>query len=256
VRLFRYIYDVFFRLDFGESYITGIPIIRELIERFPRTLFLDIVSILCSVGIGIPLGVNAAINQNKPADYTSMILALVGVSIPGFWLALMMVLLFSVEMGILPAYGMGGPQYWILPILSGSFMGVAMQARQTRSSMLDVLNSDYIIMAKSKGLSKKTIIYKHALPNSLIPVITIAGGTFAYLLGGNVLVETIFSIPGIGNYMVRGINNRDFPIVQGSVLFLTIAFSVIMLLTDLVMAAIDPRIKDQFASGKRRHIRG
>lgn len=252
IRLFRYIKQVYVDFDLGESYITGVSIGEELASRFPRTLILDIVSILCAIFIGIPLGVNAAVHQGKFGDTFSMVVALIGVSIPGFWLALMLVLLFSVKLGWLPPYGLGGIQYWILPIISSCLHGIAMQARTSRSSMLEVINSDYIVMARAKGLPERKVIYKHALPNALIPIITICGTSFANLLGGGMLVETIFSIPGVGYYMVKAVNNRDFPVVQGSVLLLSIAFSVIMLLTDLIMAFVDPRIKAQFAGSKRR----
>lgn len=177
-----------------------------------------------------------------------MTIALFGISMPGFWLALMLVLLFSIQLGWLPPYGLGGIEYWILPILSGSFLGIANLARQTRSSMLEVLGSDYVVMARAKGMPERSVIYKHALPNALIPIITVMGGTLARLFGGGMLTEMIFSMPGVGYYMVKAVNNRDYPAVQGGVLLLSIVFTLVMLLTDLVMAAVDPRIKAQFAS--------
>jgi peptide/nickel transport system permease protein len=250
VQLGRYMYQVYGRLDLGSSYLTGVSITTELMGRIPRTLLLGFCSILVTLGIGIPLGVNAAVHQNTVRDWLPLSVALLGVSMPGFWFSLMLVLAFAVKLGWLPAYGMGGIQYWILPVLSGSFHGVANMARQTRSSMLEVIHSDYIVMARSKGLPERLVIYKHALPNALIPVITILGTTFAGLLGGAVLTETIFSIPGVGYYMVRSVNNRDYPAVEGSILLLSIVFCIVMLLTDLTMAAVDPRIKAQFASSR------
>lgn len=255
VQLARYIYQVYGKFDLGSSYLTGVSITTELMGRIPRTLLLGFCSILVTLCVGIPLGVNAAVHQNTVRDWLPLGAALIGVSMPGFWFSLMLVLAFAVKLGWLPAYGMGGIQYWILPILSGSFHGVAMMARQTRSSMLEVIHSDYIVMARSKGLPERAVIYKHALPNALIPVITILGTTFAGLLGGGLLTETIFSIPGVGYYIVRSVNNRDYPAVQGSILLLSIVFCLIMLLTDLTMAFVDPRIKAQFASGKRRTIK-
>ena len=250
-RLGIYIYDAFIKLDLGSSYITGIPVVTELMQRLPNTLILDVVCILFSLVFGIPLGIFAATHQGKAGDYFSIMLAFIGVSVPSFWFALMLVLLFSNTLGWLPAYGFMGIQYWIMPVLSSALFGVAMLARQMRSSMLEVIHSDYIVMARSKGISKRDVIYKHALPNALIPVVTITGTSFGLLLGGNMITETIFSIPGIGNYMIKAINNRDFPAVQGSVLLLAIAFGVIMLLTDLAMAFIDPRIKTQFMGKKK-----
>lgn len=247
-QLLRYLKQVYVDFDLGNSYLTGVSITTEIMGRLPRTLMLGIFSVIVSVGIGIPLGVNAAVNQGKTGDWLPMTIALFGISMPGFWLALMLVLVFSIKLGWLPPYGMDGIEYWILPILSGSFHGIANLARQTRSSMLEVLGSDYVTMARAKGMPERAVIYKHALPNALIPIITILGTTLARIFGTGMLTETIFSIPGVGYYMVKAVNNRDYPAVQGSVLLIAIVFSVIMLLTDLVMAAVDPRIKAQFAS--------
>ena len=252
IRLGKYMYQVFIQLDLGNSYITGKSIMNDLIERFPNTLILDIGCIIAELFIGVPLGIFAARHHNKVGDYGTMVFALLGVSVPGFWLSLMMVLLFANRLGWLPPYGTGGWQYWVLPIASTAIHGIATQARLARSSMLEVLNSDYVIMARSKGLSEAKVIVGHALPNALIPVITTAGTAFGMLFGGGMLVETIFSIPGIGFYMVKAVNNRDFPAVQGSILMLSIAFSIVILLTDIVMAMVDPRIKSQFAGRKKK----
>jgi peptide/nickel transport system permease protein len=254
VRLGLYLHQVFIKFDLGESYLTGTKVMQDLLERFPKTLVLDLACIFLSF-LGIPLGIYAAVHQNKTGDYVAIVASLVGVSIPGFWLALMLVLLFANTLRILPAYGIGGWQYWILPILSSALFGIGLLARQARSSMLEVINSDYIVMARSKGISERKVIYKHALPNALIPVITITGTSFGALLGGNVLTETIFTIPGIGYYMVKAVNNRDYPCVQGSVLMLSLAFSVIMIITDLALAYADPRIKAQFVHAEKRKRR-
>lgn len=252
IRLGRYMYQVFLQGDLGTSYITGKSIMGDLIERFPNTLFLDVWCIAVQLFIGVPLGVYAATHHNKLGDYGTMTFSLLGVSIPGFWLSLMMVLVFANILGWVPPYGIGTWKHWVLPIISTSIFGIGQQARQARSSMLEVLSSDYVVMARSKGLSERAVIYQHALPNALIPVITVAGTAFGNLFGGGMLVETIFSIPGIGYYMVKAVNNRDFPAVQGSILMLSIAFSLVILLTDLVMAMVDPRIKSQFASSRKK----
>lgn len=248
VRLFDYIVQVYIKLDLGQSYLTGVSITTELFGRMPRTLILGFISTIVSVSIGIPVGITAAVKKDTVADWLPLSIALLGVSMPGFWFALMLVVIFSIKLGWLPAYGMGGIEYWILPILSGAFHGIANLSRQTRASMLEVLGQDYIVMARSKGMPERDVIWKHALPNALIPIITIMGGTLAHIFGGGMLTETIFSIPGVGYYMVKSVNQRDYPAVQGSVLLLSIVFTIVMLITDLVMAAVDPRIKAQFAS--------
>lgn len=255
IQLGRYLYQVFFEFDFGDSYITGTSIAAELLARLPRTLFLDVVSIAISMIFGIALGINAAVHQNKFADFFSMVIALIGVSMPGFWFALMLVLIFSRYLNILPSHGMGGIEFWIMPIAAAAFQSVASQARQARSSMLEVLSADYIVMAKAKGVSHRNIVLRHALPNAMIPMITVAGMDFGRMLGGALVIETVFSIPGIGQYLVSGINNRDYPVVQGSIIFLAVCFSLIMLVSDLVIAYVDPRIRSQFIERKTRASR-
>ncbi len=255
VQLFHYLKQVFIDLDFGESMITGIKITHELGQRFPRTIILALASIAVGLIFGVPLGVNAAVHQNRPADYLSMGMALLGTSMPGFWLALMLVLVFSLNLGWLPAYGLGdGIKSWILPVVANSFAGIATLARHTRSSMLDVLGADYVVMAKAKGLRERMVVYKHALPNALIPVITLASDMFGSMLGGALIIEIVFALPGIGEYLVGGVENRDYYVVEAGVIILAVAFSVIMLISDLLIAFVDPRIKAQFAGGdsKRR----
>ncbi len=233
------------KLDFGTSYLYGTPILSELKTRFPRTLILALSCMLVSL-LGIPLGVIAAVHQGKWQDRTSILVSMLGISIPGFWLALMMVLLFSVKLGWLPPYGIGGPEYYILPIISNSIGSIAMNARQTRSGMLDVIRSDYVTTARAKGVKERDVIYKHALKNALIPIITLLGSAFGASLGGTVVTETIFVMPGIGLYMTNGINNLDYPIVRSCVVILAIIFSFIMLAVDLIYAMVDPRIKAEY----------
>jgi peptide/nickel transport system permease protein len=256
VRLGRYLNAVFLHFDFGRSYITNTSITQDLLSRLPRTLLLASFCILLSVGIGVPLGVNAAVHQNGLGDRVCMFFALIGVSMPSFWMGLMLVLLFALKLGILPASGIGGVQYFILPAIANSCNGIATQARQTRSSMLEVIRSDYIATAKGKGLSERRVIYSHALPNALIPVITLAGTSFGIMLGGTLVIETVFSIPGIGTYMIGAVNTRDYPVVQGSVIFLGITFSLIMLLVDLLYAFVNPRIRAQYEGRKRSKKNG
>lgn len=252
VQLGRYMKEVFIDHDFGTSYISNVSISKELIARFPKTLIFAVSGMVLSLLIGIPLGVTAAVHQNSLADYGSMTLALIGTSLPGFWFALVLILFFSGKLGWLPAYGTGGIKYWILPIASTAFAGITTMARQMRSGMLEVIHSDYITMAKAKGVKKRSVIYRHALPNALIPVITVASMSFGTSLGGTLIAETIFSIPGIGVYIVNAVNNRDYPVVQGGVIVLAITFSIIMLLCDLLIAAVDPRVKAQISGGRKR----
>ena len=252
VRLGRYLRDVFLRFDLGTSYMYGTPVIDGLMERMKYTLVIAISCMLLQIFIGTPLGIIAATHRNGIADRICMFIAMLGVSVPAFWLALMMVVVFSVKLGWLPAFGVGSFKYYIMPCLANCLAGVATQARQTRSSMLEVIRSDYVTTAKAKGLSEREVLLKHALPNALIPIITIVGNGMGMMLGGTVVIENVFSIPGIGSYMTSAINSRDYPIVMGGVLLLGLIFSLIMLLVDVVYAFVDPRIKAQYEGKKRR----
>ena len=256
VQLGRYLKGIFLHFDFGTSYIMHTSVTAELMERFPRTLIIALSSILIAMLIGVPLGVTSAVHHNSVVDYISMFISLIGISMPQFWLALLLVILFAVQLGWLPPSGMEGPIYFILPCVANAVGGIAMQARQARSSVLEVIRADYIVTAKAKGQSEHNVIYKHALRNALIPIITVSGISFANLLGGALVIETIFSIPGIGIYMINGVNNRDYPVVEGSVIFLAMAFGIVMLIVDIIYAWVDPRIKAQYeAKAKAKKIR-
>ncbi len=256
VRLLNYLNQVFLHFDLGDSYFTNQSVMSGILYRMPYTITIAVICMLLQILIGTPLGITAATHQNGLADRFCMIVALLGVSIPGFWLAMMMVILFAAKLNWLPAYGVGGIQYYILPCIANAFAGIASQARQTRSSMLEVIRSDYVVTARAKGLSERDILYKHALPNGLIPIITVIGNGMGMMLGGTVVIESVFSIPGIGSFTTKAINNRDYPIVMGGVLFLGAIFSLIMLIVDIVYAYVDPRIKAQYEgqqkSWKRR----
>lgn len=257
VQLGEFLYNVFLRFDLGESYLTGAPVAGEIMSRLPRTLILGIASMVLAFGIGIPLGVTAAVHQNGWGDRISMIIALMGVSIPTFWLAMLFVLLFSLKLGWFPASGIGSWQNYVLPTVSLCFGGLATQARQARSSMLEVIRADYVVTARAKGLSQKEVIFKHALPNALNPIITLAGTNLAVIFGGSIIIENVFSFPGIGQYMITAINQRDYPIVRGCVVMLAVVFAVIMLIVDLCYAFNDPRIKARYENqGKRKKKEG
>lgn len=257
VRLGRYLYDTFIRFDLGTSYKYGTSVLAGLMERMRYTLVVALLCMALQIFVGTPLGIMAATHHNGVADRICMFLALGGVSIPAFWLALMMVLVFSVSLGWLPVQGVDqGLVCYILPCIANSFAGIASQARHTRSSMLEVIRSDYVVTAKAKGLSYKTILFKHALPNALIPIITIVGNGMGMMLGGTVIIENVFAIPGVGRYMTDAITARDYPVVMGGVLVLGLIFSLIMLLVDIVYAFVDPRIKAQYEGGKGRKKNG
>ena len=252
VRLGKFLGNIFLHFDFGESWVYNTPVTTELLNRLPRTLTITALCIVLQVVLGTPLGIIAALDRNGWGDRLGMFIALFGVSMPNFWVALMLVLFFSVKLGWLPPYGLGGIEFYILPCIANAFPGIATQARQTRSSMLEVIRSDYIAPARAKGMSEMRILLRHALPNALLPVITVIGNGMGMMLAGTVVIEMIFGIPGVGWYLVGGINSRDYAIVQSSVIFLALAFATVMLLVDLLYAFIDPRIKARFAGQKRR----
>ena len=252
VRLGNYVEGIVFHFDFGKSWIYNTPVTTELLQRFPRTLTIAVICMLLQIFIGTPLGIIAAVNRNGWGDRISMFIAMFGISMPNFWLALMLILFFSVRLGWLPPFGLGGIQYYILPCIANAFPGIATQARQTRSSLLEVIRSDYLTTARAKGRSECDILMKHALPTALLPIITVVGNGMGMMLGGTVVIEMIFGIPGVGWYLVGGIGNRDINVVQSSVIFLAIAFTLIMLLVDLTYAFVDPRVKARFAGQKRR----
>ena len=255
LQLGRFLYDFFIKFDLGKSYITQQSVFAEIMTRFPRTFLFAVSCMVLNVVIGIPLGVNAAVYQNGLRDRICMLLALIGVSLPNFWVAMELIILFSVKLGWLPAYGFEGIQYYILPVIAGSLDGIAQQARQTRSSMLEIIRSDFVTTARAQGFSERIILYKYALPNGLIPIIQILGNFFARSLGGALIIENVFSIPGLGTYLSTGIANRDYPIVRGSVVFLALTFSIIMLLVDVSFAFVDPRIKAQYENpSKKRKV--
>ena len=188
VRLLSYLNQVFLHFDLGTSYFQNQSVMSGILYRLPYTATIAVICMLLQILIGTPLGITAAVHQNGLADRICMVIALAGVSVPGFWLAMMLVLLFSVKLGWLPPYGVGGIQYFILPCIANAFAGIASQARQTRSSMLEVIRSDYIVTARAKGLSEREILYKHALPNALIPIITVVGNGMGMMLGGTVVI--------------------------------------------------------------------
>lgn len=252
VRLWEYIKGVVFHLDFGVSYTTGAAVGPELLSRCVTTAKIAFISMAIMVLLGIPLGVRSAVRANTWEDRLSMTLTLLGNSMPRFWLALLLVLLFSLRLKWLPSYGADTWKHYILPCTCVALEGIAGIARQTRSSMLEVIRSDYVTTARSKGLSESVVIYLHALPNALISIITVIGSQFGRLMGGVVIIETVFSIPGLSVYLLNGINSRDYPVVQGAIILIALLFSMVMLITDLIYTFVDPRIKARYSNTKKR----
>lgn len=231
--------------DLGTSVFSRRPVTTEISERFPRTLLLASVSLVIATIVGVSAGIISATRRNSVFDNTSMFVALVGVAAPVFWMALMLQLLFSVRLRWLPATGMGGWEHLVLPSITLGMASAALMARITRSSMLDVLKQDFITTARAKGLAERIVIYKHALKNALIPVVTVLGLQFGILLGGAVLTETVFAWPGVGRLLVDAILRRDYPVVQGTVMLLAFLFVIINLVVDVIYAYLDPRIHYQ-----------
>jgi len=252
VRYIRYMRGVITG-DFGNSFTTGRPVVDEMMQRFPFTVFLVTLSLILSILIGIPLGVYAATNQNTWKDNAAMFAALFCVSMPGFWFALMLIQEFAVRRRWLPIAGISHWTGWVLPVIALALGLTAVIARQTRSNLLEVIRQDYITTARAKGLGERKVVYRHALKNALIPVIMVIGGMFGSLLGGVLISEVIFSIPGLGQYTISALNNRDYPVIQSSVLILSTLFAVVILLVDIVFALVDPRIRSQYVRrGKRK----
>lgn len=252
VRLGEYMSDILLHFDFGDSIKDGTSIKDAIVRRFPGTLYVALGSILLTVVVGIPLGVHTAVKANTVQDKISLFVTLLCDCMPSFWLALLLVLLFSLKLGWLPSTYNGTAACFILPVIANSLGGLAGFTRQVRASMLEVIRSDLVTTARAKGLPEWKVIYGHALPNALIPIITIIGMRFGQMLGGATIIEVIFSIPGLGPYLVAGINNRDYTAVTGGIIFIAFTFAVVMLMTDLVYAFVDPRIKAQYVAGNKK----
>ena len=231
--------------NLGYSYLSKRPVIDTILSRFHATLKLAIVSLIISLMISIPLGIISAIKQYSAIDNVSMAGALLGVSMPNFWQGLLLILLFAVTLGWLPVAGYGDHgdlEHMILPAITLGTSSAAITTRLMRSTMLETINQDYIQAARAKGLSERVVIGKHALKNALIPVVTMIGLNFGYLLDGSVVVETIFAWPGIGLLMVESIYLRDYPMIQGCILFVAIIFIFVNLMVDILYTYLDPRI--------------
>lgn len=237
--------------DLGSSLRTGRPIVGDLVMRFPVTLQLTLMSLLVALALAIPLGVLAAVKRGTLIDYAVSIFALLGLSLPNFFLAILLILLFSLQLRVLPPAGyvpfgeapLENLRHMLLPAFSLGLILAAATTRIMRSTMLEVLNRDYVRTARAKGLRERRVLYRHALRNAMIPVVTVVGLQFGTLLGGAVIIEQVFSLPGVGRFALEGINLRDYPVVQGAVLLIALAFIVVNLLVDILYSLIDPRIR-------------
>jgi len=245
IQFFSYLWNAV-QLDFGQSYQTDRDVFTELFARFPNTIQLAAMSALLALVVGIPLGIISATRQYTIFDAGANFTGLLATSIPNFWLGMMLIIFFSVTLRILPPSGFTTPLHWILPTITIGMSSAGTIMRFTRSSMLEVIRQDYIRTAKAKGQRPGKIIFRHALKNALIPVTTVAGLQFGFLLGGAALTETIFAIPGVGLYVIQSINMRDWPVVIGGVLLTSVSFTVVNLGVDILYAFIDPRIRAQY----------
>lgn len=229
--------------DLGDSLRTTRPVAVELAEYLPNTGKLAVCSMIVAILVGVPLGVLSAYRRGSLADVATMIVSLLGISMPSFWLGLLLILLFSVKFKLLPFFGIQGPTSYILPSLTLGLGVAGNLARLTRASMLEVLRQDYVRTARAKGLSERVVIFRHALRCAAIPTVTIIGLQLGALLGGAVVTESVFSWPGLGRLVVGAIGNRDLPVVQGGILVFAVTFVVLNLLVDLAYHALDPRIR-------------
>ncbi len=247
-QFFNYLKNIFLHFDFGTSYLSGKPVFDSIMARFPTTLILALMSILLSSVIGIALGIISAVKQYSWIDNLLTTLAMFFSAMPGFWLGLMLMVIFALKLRILPFGGVDDWKGYILPVVTLSLGAAASEMRLTRSTMLEAIRTDYIRTARSKGAPQRTVIWKHALKNALLPVVTNMGMNFGASLGGAVIIETVFGVPGLGMLIVDSIRKKDTPMVLAATLFLAVLFCLVMLVVDILYAYIDPRIKAKYKS--------
>jgi peptide/nickel transport system permease protein len=230
--------------DLGRSIVTRRPVTTEIRARIPHTAELAVAAILFAIVLGAIVGLISATRHNTAVDYLTMVIALIGVSMPVFWLGLILIFFFSVDLGWLPTGGAGSWQALILPAIALGASSTAIVARMMRSSVLETIRQDYIRTARAKGLAERAVLSRHLIKNALIPVVTVIGIEFGYLLGGTVVTETVFARPGLGRLLVDGIQTRDFPVVQGTLMFLATVFVLVNLTVDIFYSFLDPRIRN------------
>jgi len=242
VQYFRYVWNFFTKGDLGTSYTTGRPVFEEIMSRFPYTLKLALLSVTIGSVIGIPLGIISAVKQNTWFDNAVRGFTVFMSSFPGFWLALLLIIVFAVKLDWLPSNGISDPAGWVLPVVCVSIGTITGLTRTTRASVLETIHQDFVRTARAKGQREPRVITKHVIRNSLIPVINNIGIVVGAQLGGSLIIESIFGVPGVGQYAVGAINNRNYPAVLGSVVILAFLFSLITLIVDIIYVIIDPRL--------------
>jgi len=247
MRFINYVIGAVTRFDFGFSYRTREPVVSEIVKRVPVSLWVAFNAILFATAIGIPIGIISAVKQYSFMDNTARVLGILLASVPAFWLGLIFIYIFSLRLNLLPTSGVGSWKYYILPMATLGLPYSGSQLRFTRSAMLETIRQDYIRTVRAKGVPEGRVIFSHALKNALLPIITIVGTSFGGLLGGAVLTESVFTLPGLGTMIVSGIRTKDIPLVMGGTLFFTMMFGVIMLIVDLLYAFVDPRIKAKYS---------
>jgi peptide/nickel transport system permease protein len=255
IRYVKYMAGVF-RGDFGTSWSTREPVFQMVLGRFPYTFQLALLSMIVTVLISIPLGIYSAVKQNTFEDSAVMVLSMVLAATPKFWLGILMMLVFSVKLRLLPTSGLASWKNYIMPTIAMAAASTAIDTRIVRASVLDVIKQDYIRTARAKGVKEGIIFRKHALKNALLPVVTVMGMGFASALGGSVLIENVFSIPGIGLLLIERIRQKDTPTVLACVIFIAVVFAVINLITDILYSYIDPRIKAQYTRQNQKKPKG
>ena len=244
-RFVKYIAGVI-HFYFGTSYRTGAPVFNDIFAKFPTTLKLAVCSVIVSALLGIPLGIISAVRQYSLLDYSLTVISLFLASMPGFFLALILILIFALWLGLLPSNGIGTMRHYILPVFTLALPTAALLARMTRTSMLETMRQDYIRTAKAKGASKMRVIVRHALKPSLLPIIVVLGMNFAYLLGGALIIEIVFGLPGIGNIIINAVQMKDTPVIMAVAVFMAVLYKLIMLVVDIIQVIIDPRLKSRF----------
>ena len=251
VRFFNYTKNLVLHGDLGTSYKTKRPVLDEVMDRLPTTILLSLTSAAFAVFLSIPIGIISAIKQNTWIDNLLMVLALIGVAMPAFWQGLMTIILFSVKLGWFPSYGFTTPAHWFMPVLTIGTGAMASLVRITRSSMLEVIRQDYIRTARAKGQTERKVIISHALRNSMIPIITAIAIQLGSMLGGAIVTETVFAIPGIGMLMIQSIKARDYPTIQGAVVVIAVMFSLLNLVGDIIYTFVDPRLKSIYQTKRK-----
>jgi peptide/nickel transport system permease protein len=231
------------RLDFGRSFFSDEPVRGLILRRLPVTLLLAGLAFLFSLAVAVPLGVVSAVRRGTLIDYVGIVYSQLGMAIPGFWLGILLLLVFSVKLGIMPLFGADSLAHFVLPALALGVSRSAVLVRIVRNSAIQELDREYVLTAESKGLAAATIHYRHLLRNALLPVITIAGIQLGYLLGGTIIIEQVFSLPGLGRLFLSGIYDRDFPVIQAAVVFLAVVFSLVNFAADVLYSVANPRIR-------------